>query len=190
MASSIITVTQDLFIRRNLEVLGTFSPPFSPSVDLEPIEEPEDASLTDWPLRLVASLFWFVCAVLLLARGSLWACFPGVSSSTSSVVFFHSDTGKALDPVLASTGGRGVRKPGLEVCVEHSVAELSGAPGSLPKHVLLAHWELRSSSMLHLLSVPRLPSYSEESAERLGPSDLFFSVCFPGFSPSVPTDSI
>lgn len=125
MASSIFTVArlfppQDLFSRRNLEVLGTFSLPSSVSVDLELIEEPEDAGLTDRPLRLAASLFWFVCAVLLLVRGSLWARFPRVSSSTSSVVFLHSETGKALDSALASAGGTGGRGRGscLDVCVE------------------------------------------------------------------------
>lgn len=111
---------QDLFSRRNLEVLGTFSLHSSPSVDLEPIEEPEDAGLTDRLLRLAASLFWFVCAVLLLVRESLWACFPGVSSSTSSVVFLHSETGEAWDSALASSGGRGGRgrRSCLDVCAE------------------------------------------------------------------------
>ncbi len=119
----LVSPPQDLFSRRNLEVLGAFSLPSSPSVDLELIEEPEDAGLTDRPLRLAASLFWFVCAVLLLVRGSLWARFPRVSSSTSSVVFLHSETGKALDSALASTGGRGDRggRSGLDVCVEQSV---------------------------------------------------------------------
>lgn len=45
-------------------------------MDLELIEEPEDAGLTDRPLRLVASLFWFVCAVLLLVRGEPLGPFP------------------------------------------------------------------------------------------------------------------
>lgn len=72
-------------------------------------------ALTDRPLRLVASLFWFVCAVLLLVRGrvrggGLQARFPRVSSSTSTVVFWLSQTGKALDSAsLASSGGAGGR---------------------------------------------------------------------------------
>lgn len=74
-------------------------------------------ALTDRPLRLVASLFWFVCAVLLLVRGGgsgwggLRARFPRVSSSTSTVVFWLSQTGKALDSAsLASSGGAGGRR--------------------------------------------------------------------------------
>lgn len=128
---------QDLFCRRNLEVLGTFSLPSSPSVDLELIEEPEDAGLTDRPLRLAASLFWFVCAVLLLVRGSLWARFPGVSSSTSSVVLLHSETGKALDSAC-----RGRRGSCLDVCSERSPSPSSErvriTAGGLPRRVLLA----------------------------------------------------
>lgn len=120
MASSLepVSPTQDLLSRRNREALGTFSLPSSVSVDLELIEEPEDAGLTDRPLRLAASLFWFVCAVLLLVRGSLWARFPGVSSSTSSVVLLCSETGKALESALTLAGGRGSC---LDVCVEHEV---------------------------------------------------------------------
>lgn len=83
VASSILTAARltpppprNLFTRCNLEVLGTFSLPSCLSVDLELIEEPEDAGLTDRPLRLVASLFWFVCAVLLLVRGEPLGPFP------------------------------------------------------------------------------------------------------------------
>ncbi len=177
VASGIFTVElvsppQDLFSRRNLEVLGTFALPSSPSVDLELIEEPEDAGLTDRPLRLAASLFWFVCAVLLLVRGSLWARFPRVSSSTSSVVFLHSETGKALDSALASTGGRGGRgrRSCLDVCVEHSVEWACVVAGGLPRHVLLAlcGWGSSPSSLdshLLLLLVSWLISYWQKTTE-------------------------
>lgn len=176
---------QNLFRRRNLEAVGTFLLPSSPSVDLELIEEPEDAGLTDRPLRLVARLFWFVCAVLLLVRGSLWARFPRVSSSTSSVVFFHSETGKALHSALASTGGRGIRGRWmcLDACVEHSVEWVWIVAGGLPRHVLLAFcgWGSSPTSLgLHLLLISWLISFSQKTNEApfgLRLCGALFSVC-------------
>lgn len=115
---------QNLFCRRNLEALGTFSLPFSLSMDLEPIEASVDAGLTDRPLRLVASMFWFLCAVFLLEGGAIWVRFSGVSSSTSTVVSLLSDSRKAVDSALAWAGGagsRGVRSSSLDVCEEHLV---------------------------------------------------------------------
>lgn len=87
-------------------------------------------ALTDRPLRLVGSLFWFVCAVLLLVRGrgaecvgrrgergvgGLWARFPRVSSSTSTVVFWLSQSGKTLDSALGACGGVGLRGGGVRI---------------------------------------------------------------------------
>lgn len=104
-------------------------------------------ALTDRPLRLVGSLFWFVCAVLLLVRGrgaecvggrverglqgGLWARFPRVSSSTSTVVFWLSQSGKALDSALGA-GGIGIARGGSD---RHGWMSICGSGPWLEVHL-------------------------------------------------------